>query len=144
MSGARSRNKGARGEREVIAILQPIVDKVTDECGQPRLVLRRNYSQRYEAKQYDVIGLPWVALEVKRVENLSGLGKWWRQVISCTGRGQVPVLIYRQNHGKWHVRTRVPVRAGGRVGGVHVVCTVTMDLATWLVWLEQRLKVELM
>lgn len=144
MGGARSRNKGARGEREVLGMLQPIVDRVCDACGKVRLEIRRNYAQRYAPKQYDLIGIPWLAVEVKRVENLSGLGSWWRQTLAATKDLQTPVLFYRKNHGKWKVKTRVPVRAGNKgEGAPHVWATVTMDIDSWLVWFEQRLKHEL-
>jgi hypothetical protein len=137
MAGRMSRNKGANGEREVIGLLQPVVDRVCAECGQVQLVLKRNYSQRFAAKQYDVEGVPWMALEVKRVENQSGVGSWWRQTLAATRPGQVPVLFYRQNHRPWMVRTRLPVVAGGRTV---VRCTVTMDVTSFLVWFEYRLK----
>lgn len=140
MGGRMSRNKGARGEREVIACLQPIVDKVCDTCGQPKLVLRRNQDQRFAAKQYDLIGVPWMAFEVKRQENLSGLKGWWRQTLDSAREGQVPVLFYRKNHSKWKVRMYVPVVAGPKR---RVKATVTMDLPTFLVWFEQRLMSEL-
>lgn len=141
MGGRMARSKGQRGEREVIALLQPIVDKVCDGCGRVRLELKRNLHQRFAKKQYDIDGVPWIALEVKRVENLSGIGGWWRQTLDSTREGQTPVLIYRQNHGQWKVRMRVPVRAGGK-GAPVVKCTVTVDLPTFLVWFEQRMRYE--
>ena len=88
-----SRDKGSRGERQVIQMLQPIVDEVCDECGQPRLVLRRNASQRFAAKQYDVIGIPWMAMEIKFHENHSGREGWWRQTLEACMPGQIPILI---------------------------------------------------
>lgn len=139
MAGRSSRNKGARGEREMIAVLQPIVDRVCDECGQPRFEIRRNYTQRFQAKECDLIGIPWMSFEVKRVENLSGMGGWWRQTLKATREGQVPVLFYRQNHKGWKVRFRVALDAGR----YKVRSTVTVDLATFLVWFEHRLKSEL-
>jgi hypothetical protein len=136
MAGRASRNKGAGGEREVIAILQPIVDRACDTCGHVKFKLRRNYAQRYEAKLYDVEGLPWMALEVKRQENISGIGGWWKQTKAATRVGQIPVLIYRQNNQKWKVRTRVPLRV---TANRWVTATVTMEIDQWLVWLEQKI-----
>ena len=135
MAGRMSRNKGARGEREVIALLQPIVDRVCTDCGHPRFVLRRNADQRYAAKQYDVIGLPWIALEVKRVENLSGRGSWWKQVLEATLEFQTPVLAYRKNHAPWTFRLRVPVRCGLK----HLVLTTEMAEREFLFWFEHML-----
>jgi len=134
MGGRRSRNKGARGEREVIGLLQPVVDAVCEEKGQPRLVLRRNADQRWAEKQYDLIGVPWVALEIKRVENLGGRGSWWKQVLAATGKNQYPVLAYRQNHQKWTFRVRVPVRVNSK----HVRITVEMAEREFLAWFRVK------
>ena len=139
MAGSMSRNKGARGEREVIALLQPVVNKVCDAHGKVRLELKRNFHQRFQPAQYDLDGLPWMAIEIKRCENLSGLGSWWAQVKRATRPGQVPVLIYRQNHGQWQVRTRLPVRVGSKV----VRLTINLAFADWLVWFELKLLEEI-
>src|SRR5690606_3259216 len=127
--GKMSRNKGARGEREILGILQPVVDSVWSEMrpGHAIPVLRRNYTQRFESKQYDIIGLPWAAVEVKRCENLSGIGSWWKQVLAATRPGQTPILIYRQNHGKWRVRMEPGKKAGAKVP------TATADMLMELV-----------
>lgn len=135
MAGRMSRNKGANGEREVIRLLQPVVSKVCAACGKVELVLKRNYTQRFASKQYDVEGVPWMALEVKRVENSSGLGSWWRQCLAATREGQTPVLFWRQNHGVWKVRMRTVVLAGRK----RVRATVDVSVETFLVWFEQRL-----
>ena len=130
------RNKGARGEGEVIAFLQPIVDKVCEENGHPRFILRRNQDQRFAAKQYDLIGVPWVALEIKRVENQSGIGGWWKQTLAATSENQIPVLIYRQNYRQWKVRMRVQVLAVT----TPILMTINVDIASFLIWFEQMLK----
>tara|TARA_B100000749_G_C18389759_1_gene449700 strand:- start:141 stop:575 length:435 start_codon:yes stop_codon:yes gene_type:complete len=141
MGGRMSREKGARGEREIIALLQPIVTQVCDELNRPVFELRRNPSQRFAAKQYDVIGLPWVALEVKRVENLSGLGSWWKQTLEATNDRQTPVLVYRPNHVAWKVRIRTIVAVVK--GGPHIRMTMDLDWHTFLTWFKAKLFVEL-
>lgn len=140
--GRMARNKGYRGEREVIAILQPVVTKVCGECSTVELILKRNLHQRFAAKQYDLEGIPWMALEVKRVENQSGIGSWWRQCCAATRPGQTSVLFYRQNNAPWRVRFRTWVRVGGK-GSPHVKATVTTDLPAFLVWFENRLRWEM-
>ena len=137
--GQMQRNKGAKGEREAIKLLQPIVDRVCAEQGKAPFVLKRNYSQRFAAKQYDVEGLPWLALEVKRVEQMGMMGTWWRQCLAATRERQTPVLMYRPNNQPWRVRMRVPIRVGPRL----VRMAVTVDIGDFLVWFEQRLLFEM-
>lgn len=151
MGGRMSREKGARGEREIIGMLQPMVDEVCEECGVVRFELRRNPSQRFAPKQYDVIGLPWIALEVKRVENLGGLGSWWKQTLNATGPGQVPVLVYRPNNRPWKARLNVPVSVvkGEFVNGtgftpaVNVRMTIDINWHSFTVWFKVKLRTEL-
>lgn len=139
MSGRMARNKGQRGEREVIALLQPIVDKVAAELGVEPPKLMRGWGAARRGDQ-DVHGLEWLALEVKRVENIGGLGGWWRQTLAQAKKGMTPVLFYRPNHNPWRVRTRVAVRVGR---GTAVKMTVTVDIQDWLVYFEERLRTEL-
>lgn len=139
--GRGSREKGRRGEREIIDLLQPAVDDVCDAVGQPRFQLRRNQDQRFAAKQYDVIGLPWLAIEVKRQENLSGIGSWWRQLKAATRDKQVPVLFYRQSHRPWRVRMNVLTAVV--IGGPYVRMTVDISIDSFLVWFRQKLLAEL-
>lgn len=142
MSGRMARNKGKRGEREVINLLQPIVDKVAAEVGVEAPKLMRGWGAARRG-DHDVHGLEWLSLEVKRVENLSGLGSWWRQCCKQAGKGQTAVLLYRPNNVKWKVKMRVPVRIGGRGSTRHVLAPVTVDIETFLVYFEERVRVEL-
>lgn len=134
MGGRRSRNKGSRGEREVLALLQPVVNDVCKAKGHPQFVIRRNADQRYAAKQYDLIGVPWIALEVKRQETLS-VGSWWQQTLRATDENQVPVLAYRQNYQSWTFRVRVPVRVNEK----HIRMTVEMEEREFLAWFRLML-----
>lgn len=83
MSGNMSRNKGQRGEREVIKLLQPTVSRVYVEAGFPMPELTRNLSQSREGG-FDISGLDWLALEVKyqETENVKG---WWEQACRQAG-----------------------------------------------------------
>lgn len=137
--GKASRDKGGRGEREFMAIIQPLVDKVCEETGNPKIVLRRNRDQRFAKKQYDVIGIPWIALEIKRQENPSGIGSWWKQTLQACGHRQYPVLAYRQNYQPWKIRMRVHVAAGG--GWMWMTINITLE--AFLEWFEQMLRQKL-
>ena len=93
--GKASRDKGARGERELFRIL-------TEALG---VEIRRNLRQ-YQRADHDQIGLDGYAIEVKRAENLS-LGLWWQQALQQASNGEVPVLAYRKSRMPW--RFRVPL-----------------------------------
>lgn len=91
MGGKASRDKGKRGERELAKAL-------------------RAYG--YDAKrgqQYcgangdaDVIGLPGIHIECKRVERLN-LYDAMAQSKSDTREGEMPVVMHRKNHCDWLV-----------------------------------------
>ena len=155
MAGNMSRLKGSRGELEIIKLLQPIVDEVCQEEGKVRIELIKDTRQRYEKKRYDIFGMPWMALEIKRVENQSGISEWWRQVCRATHAGQTSVLAYRQNHRQWKIRMRVPVsvvKGGWDIaqvdGGVYrqpvrVFMTVDVTWDQFIIWFKTKLKYEL-
>lgn len=109
--GTMSRNKGKRGEREIIAILQPVVTEAYKTRGYPDdwvPVLKRNTMQS-DGGGFDIHGLEWCALEVKRAETLC-LPAWWRQTLRQAGETKHPVLAYRQNGNPW--RFRMPIDSG--------------------------------
>lgn len=91
--------KGRVGEREVIALLQPILDMY---AGPNAPKLERNLDQCKKGGA-DISGLTWLSIEVKRVESLSP-DKAWEQCLSQCGANQIPVLFYRMNRTKWRVR----------------------------------------
>jgi hypothetical protein len=98
-----SRDKGARGEREIIDLLQPIVDAAYKDAGREPPQLKRASSMQADGGGCDVYGIDWLALEVKRCETLQ-LEAWWRQCMSQAQPDKQPVLIYRQNGRQWRVR----------------------------------------
>lgn len=105
MAGRKSRNKGATAEREVISLLQPIVDKAyLDQDHTP--TLKRNLMQYLEGGS-DIIGIDSLSIEVKRCERLS-VNSWWRQTLSQTKPNQIPVLFFRQSFKPWTIATILP------------------------------------
>ena len=139
MSGNMARNKGQRGEREVIALLQPVIDKAYGEAGMEAPVLKRNLMQTQDGG-FDIVGLNWMALEVKyqEAENLTA---WWAQATrQAMVKGTLvkdPVLIWRKNGAKWRVKMLAPVAIGDRV---KVRMPVVISVEDFLVWLYYRLK----
>ena len=132
-----AQKKGKTAEREVInRIIQPIVDTVCRELSIVDIpVIARNLQQS-DSGGFDLIGLPWYAIEVKRCETLQ-LARWWAQTTRQASKNQVPLLIYRQNRKKWRVQMPcfVPYFGGG---GVWIKSDI--DLQDFERWFENDLK----
>jgi hypothetical protein len=91
MSG-KSRSKGARGEREILQIIQ---DRFPD------FDLQRNYDQAAFGG-CDVLGLPGVSLEVKRYARGNVYRReWWEQACAAVSPKSIPVLAYRFDRTDW-------------------------------------------
>lgn len=90
MTGRRSRNKGATGERELAALL-------TDALG---FVVQRKLGQARDGG--DDIQVGQYRIEVKRREALR-LDDWCQQVEQAAQPGDVPVVAYRRNGQPWRV-----------------------------------------
>jgi hypothetical protein len=91
--GKMQRNKGVRGELEVLRIFE-------DELG---MRMSRNSQEQYEAGGVD-ISVGGFSIEVKRCEQLS-LKSWWEKetVPQAKDNDEVPCLIYRQSRQPWRV-----------------------------------------
>ena len=123
-----NRQKGHDGEREIVKLLQPIVELVLGEKK-----LQRNLQQTRQGG-HDICGLEHLAIEVKRCETLE-IEKWWKQTLrqaAMLGGDAIPVLLFRQNRGKWRVMMY------GRIG--LMTCRVEIDMLTFGLWLGEDLK----
>jgi len=87
-----SRDKGKRGERELAAILK-----------------EHGYCEARRGQQYcgadgsaDVIGLPGIHIEAKRVEKLN-LTMAMAQAMNDARPGEIPAVFHRKNHRQWLV-----------------------------------------
>lgn len=135
MGGLRSRNKGKRGERQVIDLLQPVVNQIYEAHGLEPPTLQRNTLQS-DFGGFDITGLEWLALEVKRQEQLN-VAAWWEQ--TCRqARNCEPVLFYRRNNGAWTV-----VMYGYLFAALPITAVVRVDVDTFLRWFRARLSYEL-
>lgn len=84
------RTKGMVGEREVAAMFKK--DLGVDA--------KRNLQQTQNGG-YDLAGIPFFAVEVKRHEKLS-IGTWWTQAIKqAVALERMPLLMYRRNREQW-------------------------------------------
>lgn len=125
------RTKGQNGEREAIRLFELWASPVTTALALSELKLSRNLDQT-RIGGYDVLGLDWMALEVKRQEKLS-IPMWWRQCCSQADASQVPVLAYRQNRGPWRFRLRPPGLAHcGQIATYKIALDLDVDnMRTW-------------
>ena len=92
------RNKGANAEREAAKWLKL---KFKLETEPQRNLEQYRYGAHVNSTGFDLTGFPPFCLEVKRVEKLS-LRSWWVQAVAAmTPEHSVPVVMFRQNRGKW-------------------------------------------
>lgn len=102
MGGLHSRNKGKAGEREVRdkfrKALKGYMADVED--------IRRNHQQA-EIGGADLVGVPYLSVEIKRVQKITwgkGLMDWWEQCCEqAAADSKTPCLVFRQDHGMWLV-----------------------------------------
>lgn len=99
MSGRKSRDKGKRGELEVVRLLR-------DNLG---IDLNRNYKQTYEAQLGDIEQLVGGHLiEVKNCATLN-LKAWWHQAVTAADkRGAIPCLAYKITRAGWRFVVPLP------------------------------------
>lgn len=128
------RHKGQRGEREAADLIQGWVNEVMTVAGRQPVELKRNLMQSKEGG-YDLVGISWLALEVKRHETLS-VNTWWKQTLRQTKDDQIPMLMYRQNRVPWRFRVKVRTAHYGLIAsGVHDV-VADFDLDNMKRWLQ--------
>lgn len=130
MGGAMSRNKGKRGEREVITYLQGVVNRVRRELGMRPLVLQRNLQQAHMGGA-DVFGIPGMSIEVK-FHAKKQTRAWWEQALQQAGHWERAVLFYRGNNEPWTVRV-CEQRWGECLVCGHLVEYIEMDIQSFLI-----------
>jgi hypothetical protein len=138
-----ARSKGRRGEQEVATMLRAVVTEAYAEMGlEPQLEIKRNQMQtagksRSEG-QGDLVGLDWLAIEVKRVESdlPSSRNSWWEQAKSQAARSQTPILFSRMNDREWNVRTYVLTSVGRK----QIKLPVDMAWSIFRIWLKEMIK----
>ena len=93
-----SKQKGARGERELSKKLQ--------EFG---YTTRRSvqYNGRAEEGQADIIGLPYIHVEVKRVERLNIYDAIEQAKRDSKKSDNLPAVFHRKNNSEWLVTMRL-------------------------------------
>lgn len=138
LAGKMSRSKGQRGEREALVLLTTWLEEVVpDRCPE----LKRNLMQSREGG-HDLVGIDWLAIEVKRHERLS-VESWWGQTLKQAERrpGSVPFLMYRQNRMPWRFRVQTTALHPGPTpdapcGQSALVCDLSLHHAK--LWLQHE------
>ena len=92
-----SRRKGAAGERE-------LAHKLNDYGYNTRRSVQ--YNGKAEDGQADLLGLPGIHIEFKRVEKLN-LYDAMAQAIHDAKEGELPAVFHRRNHCEWLVSMRL-------------------------------------
>lgn len=144
MGGLMSRNKGKRAEREVVNMLQPVLDAAyRDAVNDVAPILQRNTLQS-DRGGYDIVGLDWLALEVKHHETVtpSLVDKWWLQC-SEQAHGKVGVLFYRKNGVPFRIRLRAGIALDESRVAIHSgVIDVDEETFLWVLYkmIVQRLE----
>lgn len=130
------RKKGQRAERMIIDLLQPLVNEAYSAAGRQPPLLQRNLMQS-DRGGFDIVGLDWLAVEVKHHENLGqyNLDQFWAQTKRQAGPGQLPVLFYRRNNVAWRVQTFGYLMADKK----RVKTRVDISLDAFLVFFRTRL-----
>lgn len=142
-----SRAKGAKGEREIVLLLNGIIQRVLDSQEWPEGVaevalkcIQRNLQQSIEGGS-DLNGVFGLAIEIKRQENVQ-VDKWWMQCTSQAARtNEWPVLLYRKNNNPWRCLTQghAPL-PGGRMSSMRV----QFDEEPFKIWFYQWVYYKLM
>lgn len=90
-----SRQKGARGERELAHLLR--------EYG---CDTRRGQQYCGANGDADVVGIPGLHIEAKRVEHLN-LEAAMKQSVHDARKDEIPVVMHRKNRSEWMVTLRL-------------------------------------
>lgn len=106
-----ARNKGANGEREVVHMLNSIIEQLlaSQAWDDTVVTVARKCIQRNQQQSAvggnDLNGVFGLGIEIKRQENVQ-IEPWWKQCQEGAARnGELPVLLYRKNHQPWRCIT---------------------------------------
>ena len=121
MGGAFSRNKGARNERELCALLR-------DNLGGD---YNRNLKQYQKTQEGDIEQLVGPYLIESKAHATLNLKSWWQQILTAASKhpaGPIPCLAYKVPRKGWRFRVPLPQAwASGHQWGREIA--YTMDLA---------------
>lgn len=134
--------KGSKGEADVLIDLQQILAAEYKTRGLPLPMMVRG---RHGT---DIQGLDWLSPEIKRHEPTLGFAAvteqqkaaFWEQAKRQCKPGQIPCLVYRQNHQPWRVRIPGYVEISG---GRRLATPVDIAYDAFLIWFRAELAARL-
>lgn len=129
-----ARAKGRTGEYEARDLIIRWLSPVYEAAAVAMPEVKRNIEQ-WRSGGYDLVGIEWLALECKRVEQVH-LDKWWRQTLAATRPGQVPFLLWRRNRQRWSARTVVNSYHGHDADAYLFKVVADLDEAGAEAWLQ--------
>ena len=120
------RNKGANAEREAAKWLK--INFKLEHEPERNLEQVRFGGKGKTQKGFDLQGFQPFCFEIKRCEKLD-LRAWWVQCVhAVTDEYPVPVVMFRQNRGKW--RFLITAREIGLKNGF--ICLEEMEFKRWV------------
>lgn len=135
--GINPKTKGVSGERDAIELLSSWA-----YLAGHLLTIERNLEQVRKGGS-DLIGIPGMDVEVKRVE-ADGINQWWDQCCKAADKqGTHPLLMHRKNRHPWRFRTRVYVALYGEQSSGVIPMVVDFGLADAKVWFQSFLHYKL-
>ena len=134
--GSFSKQKGKRGERKIVGILQKVIYSVYPMDSKPTApFLERNQNQSNEGGT-DIVGIPWLAIEVKNAKVLQ-IDKWWEQTLAQAVDKQTPVLFFKRG-----ITIKVMTIGVLWFGHWYQHFPVEVSLHDFLIYFEARLRYE--
>lgn len=145
--GANPRTKGQGGEREIADMLNGIIYHTMkelnfpeDECLKGIRTVQRNQNQSAVGGN-DLTNCFGMSIEIKRQEALS-VNTWWAQCLAAAERNnEMPVLMYRQNHKPWRVRTFGWINLPN---DKHIRAVVEFDEDHFRTWFKEWVRIKLL
>ena len=140
MKPANAIKKGKSAEREVVAMLQEVVNEVYKGSDIVPDLFRTGYQQSDKGGS-DIGGIPWLACEVKFHKQLA-VNTWWEQCAGQARKDQTPVLFYKVAHKGWRVRMRGVLYCSNSKAKVWSNASVEISVEDFLTYFRLRLLAE--
>ena len=146
--GINIRAKGQNGEREIATALNGVIMLVLQQQGFSEEAIQKASDSVQRNQNQSAVGgndlsnTFGLSIEIKRQEQLS-INTWWKQCTQAAERNnEWPVLLYRQNHGKWQCVTYVRTVLEDKSPGVTVRATMDYDafIYWFTAWVTDRIK----